>query len=274
MVGPADNWFPISDIEVTKLPNDVVVVERTGGADPSLPPIIYCHGNAGSNEDLHGINGNRRYGEGVIQHSIASGYKWYGSINGGVSAFSNQDCMDAMDALYAYTGADKVLLTGWSMGGVSSTMWFAKNPEKVIGWIGTTTLMSLEDYYYNLDSYGNTVDTFGHDQSVLINAFGGTDADYQAAKASYDPMYPYNPKTADSDSTQRATLRSNKDKMFYFVMGSDAILNADYQADYVANFGVNSHTCENCNHNFYQQSDWQDTLMTKQLDVFSGRGVL
>lgn len=270
MVGPADNWFPISDIQVTKLPNNVVVVERTGGADPDLPPIMYCHGNGGSDQDLHGINNNRKYGEGVIQHSIASGYKWYGSINGGVSAFCNDDAMADMDALYAYTGADKVILTGWSMGGTSSTLWFARNPEKVIGWIGTTTLMSCEDYYYNLDSYGNTVDTFGYDQSIVIDAFGGTDEAYHAAVPTRDPMYPYD-KSEASDSTQRATLRANRDKMFFFVMGSDAILNSDYQKDYCSNFGVDSHVCDNCNHNFYQQSDWQDILMTKQLDAFSGR---
>lgn len=262
-------YLPQEYLRTTRVDNNTVSVERRGGADPSLPPVIFCHGLGGSGSDLIGTSyyASNTFSQRAINHAIASGYKFWANLTGGESAWSNPSAMSDLDTLYtlATGGNGVVIITGWSMGGCSSHLWAANNMNKIAGIVSFCGCIHVDWAYNNQDDDGNWVINTGFfpDPAAIIDtAFGGPGT-WSNNKATSDPLYP--------SSIQLSTLRANADKVHHFIACADGVINPLSQFKQAKILHCSSTQLPNSNHNFFDMEGWDDRFLTQQLDIFSGR---
>lgn len=245
---------------IVKLSDDTCYIERTGGADLSLPPVIWCHGNGGSYLDLTGIIPNV-----FLNHVVQSGFKIFTNNIGGVSAMNNDDAMADIDDLYqlATGGSGQVFLVGHSMGGGSSTFWASQNIEKVKGVIGMAPFIRADWGYNGVDDRGEGTDPgppFIDIPTLLDAAYEGG---WEAVKTERDPYWP--------GSDQLQVILDNKDKFHHVIAVNDNLWypNCQFRQFYI----LRSHCTlvSGSTHSVYNGPAYDDRFLTQQLNIWLGK---
>lgn len=154
--------------------------------DPSLTPVVMLHGQPGDevwSETLTGQAASQQ----VLSACLAAGYtvwapftgrNWGHPTNLGPPGTGGTG-LTAIDDIHTATGADRVHLSGVSMGGVNAFVWAWNNPGKVASIRIYAAVWSLVNLYDFSPDFAASLDT----------VYGSTDrASFLVASADYDPV--------------------------------------------------------------------------------------